>query len=67
MKKIFFVLMLGVLLYASAFSQKSWNQKKDITGVTRNSCIAFSINGKGYLGLGQNASSTKLYDFYEYD
>jgi N-acetylneuraminic acid mutarotase len=67
MKKIFFLLVLGVLLSTSAFSQKSWNQKTNFSGTARNSSIAFSINGKGYLGLGQNASGTKLFDFFEYD
>ncbi len=67
MKKIFFLLVLGVLLSTSAFSQKSWNQKNNFSGTARNSSIAFSINGKGYLGLGQNASGTKLFDFFEYD
>lgn len=46
---------------------KAWKQLANFAGGDRNSCIAFSINGKGYLGLGQNPSSTKLYDFYEYD
>ncbi len=67
MKKICLSLIISILFTSFSHAQKSWNQKKDITGVTRNSCIAFSIGGKGYLGLGQNSSSTKIYDFYEYD
>ncbi len=67
MKNLISLLSFSLIINISAFSQKVWNQKTDITGVTRNSCIAFSINGKGYLGLGQNSSSTKIYDFYEYD
>ena len=67
MKKICLSLIIGIIFNYLSFAQKSWSQKADITGVTRNSCIAFSIGGKGYLGLGQNSSSTKIYDFYEYD
>jgi N-acetylneuraminic acid mutarotase len=56
-----------LLINAFAFAQKSWNQRADFTGTARSAAISFSLNGKGYIGIGQNSSGTKLYDFYEYN
>lgn len=67
MKKILLLFIACVTLNEISLAQKSWNQKADFPGVARNSAIAFAVNGKGYLGLGQNANGTKQYDFYEYD
>ena len=67
MKKLISTIAISVFIYTSVFSQKSWDQKANFTGTARNSGIAFSLNGKGYLGLGQNSSNSKLYDFYEYN
>lgn len=49
------------------FAQKLWDQKTNHPGSQRNNATGFSINGKGYIGLGQNPSGTKFTDFYEYD
>jgi N-acetylneuraminic acid mutarotase len=44
----------------------SWTQKTDFPGDPRYECIAFSLKGFGYIGLG--AFANILYnDFYEYD
>ncbi len=37
MKKICLALIISILFTSFSHAQKSWNQKKDITGVTRNS------------------------------
>jgi hypothetical protein len=43
----------------------SWTFVINMPGL-RNSSVAFSLNGKGYVGYGLNMYST-LYDFYEFD
>ena len=54
------------LVFASSISgPEAWSQKADFSGSARNSAVAFSINGKGYIGAGFDGSSTK--DFWEYD
>lgn len=43
-----------------------WTAKSAFPGEARNNAVAFSINGKGYVGLGTNG--TRMFnDFYEYD
>jgi gliding motility-associated-like protein len=59
--------LLTILLYNSTlWGQNTWNQRASF-GSLRTMGIGFSINGKGYMGLGQNASGTKIYDFWEYN
>ncbi len=67
MRKYPLAFLLFVTLSSTLFAQKLWNQKADFPGTARNNGIGFSINGKGYIGLGQSAGGTRLYDFYEYD
>lgn len=67
MKKTIKILISFVLFANLGYSQKSWTRKSDFTGVARNSSMAFVLNGKAYFGLGQDASNTKLWDFYEYN
>lgn len=43
-----------------------WVSKKSFPGGGRNSAVAFSIGGKGYIGLGESVS-TFFKDFWEYD
>ncbi|MFN8249892.1 MAG: kelch repeat-containing protein [Ferruginibacter sp.] len=45
----------------------TWTRKTDLTGAARENAVAFTINTKGYLGTGKNASSGTLSDFWEYD
>lgn len=67
MKKIILIISLTFLQINLCFSQKIWERKADLIGEARNSAMSFSINGKGYVGLGQNLNGQKLWDFYEYD
>lgn len=47
----------------------SWTIKASMPGVPRYGGASFSINGKGYYGIGNGGSATGPYykDFYEYD
>lgn len=48
-------------------SNKSWNKlTSEFPGKARSNAVAFSINGKGYVGLGFDGTDY-LSDFYEYD
>src|SRR5687767_1523479 len=67
MKKAIFTILIAILLSPFVDAQNPWNQKANYTGNARCVAIGIAINSKGYIGLGQNASGTKLYDFYEYD
>lgn len=45
-----------------------WSRKTDFPGVAREGASGFSINGKGYLGLGSiYVLDKKFVDFYRYD
>lgn len=47
-------------------SKSTWTQIADFPGEGRTDAVAFSLNGKGYFGLG-SVGNTKFKDFYEYD
>ena len=65
-KSHFYLLLSLILLKGSLlFGQDTWLPKTSLTGESRQGAIAFSINGKGYLGLGYNGSYKK--DLWEYD
>ncbi len=59
-----FIILLAIFNY-SAFSQ-NWAQKTSLPTAGRYSGIAFTVNGKGYAGLGVNASQQKYHDIWEY-
>ena len=63
------ILIFLFIIHLNQFvgAQNPWSQKANLTGGVRAVGIGFDINGKGYMGLGQNASGTKLYDFWEYN
>lgn len=44
----------------------TWTPKTNFPGAARQAFTYFSINNKGYAGIGRN-SSTAFYDFYVYD
>ena len=48
-------------------STDTWNQKSDFPGSPRESAVGFTLNGMGYVGLGQSDYSTVFSDFYSYD
>ena len=50
------------------FSQGTWPQKNNFSRIERCVGIGFSINGKGYIGLGKGASLLDPHkDFWQYD
>ena len=53
------------------FSQSSWTRKADFPASSRNNAVSFSIDKKGYYGLGQKQTDIfkyKIYtDFWEYN
>lgn len=57
---------LSIFLFTAIKAQNTWNQMADFAGMARIGAVGFSINHKGYLGLGSdNADFMK--DFWEYD
>ena len=64
------ILILGVLFLTTfGFSQTQnfWTKKADFSGLKRERSVAFSINGKGYVGTGVDTTSAVKKDFWEYD
>lgn len=45
----------------------TWTKKANFPGVCRFLTSGFSINGKGYVGLGRNNNNLQETDFWEYD
>lgn len=54
-------------LYKFDATTNTWTAKAPFIGNNRNGGIAFSINGKGYAGLGQLDFSSTYKDVYEYN
>ena len=44
-----------------------WTTKAQVAGTARCRAFGFALNGKGYLGAGEDQTVAKLRDFYEYD
>ncbi|HQW00510.1 MAG TPA: kelch repeat-containing protein, partial [Bacteroidia bacterium] len=66
MKKL---VVLFLLIYAGQKSsaQLSWLQLPDFPGGNRFAVASFSLNGKGYIGLGVDSLVQGYSDLYEYD
>lgn len=68
MTKILYI--LGFFLFSTlGFSQTQnyWTKKKDFSGLKRERAVAFSINGKGYIGTGVDTADVVHKDLWEYD
>lgn len=62
--------LLLVLLYLIPYSisaQKVWKKETEFAGLARFGAISFSIDGKGYIGLGRSDFDNLVHDFWEYD
>ena len=46
---------------------EKWEQLSDFPGTPRNGAVSFSINGKGYIGLGYSSQVGLLKDWWVYD
>jgi N-acetylneuraminic acid mutarotase len=68
MKKLLFLLSL-FFLSTTVFSQTEnyWIRKTDFSGLKRERAVAFTINGKGYVGTGVDTAETVKKDFWAYD
>ncbi|MEO5675821.1 MAG: T9SS type A sorting domain-containing protein [Chitinophagales bacterium] len=64
MKKLFCVCFIVVPFISH--EQGTWIQKQEFEGTARGGAVAFSINGKGYLGTGGDLYGLKK-DFWLYD
>ena len=55
--------------YEYDITAKKWTKKGNLPGspTNRGFAAAFSIYGKGYVGLGENSASTLFQDLWEYD
>ncbi|HEY8894572.1 MAG TPA: kelch repeat-containing protein [Niastella sp.] len=53
-------------MYAFDVDNDNWTKTTSLPSQPRNGCVAFSINGKGYIGTGYNDKLT-MQDFWEYD
>ncbi|MBK8243922.1 MAG: T9SS type A sorting domain-containing protein [Saprospiraceae bacterium] len=60
-------LFLLMLINFNSNAQLSWLQMPDFPGGKRWGVASFSINNKGYMGLGTDANSVYYSDWYEYD
>lgn len=61
-------IFIFILLSANCFAQGTWTQKNNMGGVPRWGAVGFSIDGKGYIGLGKGTSWLDLYnDLWEYN
>lgn len=62
-------LCLLVLACVFAQAQGAWTQKANFGGTARRGAVGFSVNGKGYMGLGIDAAGPLSFqnDMWEYD
>ena len=66
MKKSF-ILFTSLLFSLFANAQLSWLQMAAYPGGKRCGTVSFSINNKGYMGLGTDSAGNFTTDFYQYD
>jgi len=68
MKSYIFILCV-LFLMTTGFSQTQnyWTKKTDFAGLKRERAVAFSINGKGYVGTGVDTTDVVKKDFWQYD
>ncbi len=59
-------LFIIFLFSAQLLYSQTWSQKTDLPGYSRYGAIGFSVNGKGYIGLGDNGFFL-LNDLWEYN
>ncbi len=66
MKGFHLLILLFLIIPVFSFSQ-IWMQKSSIFNYGRYSAIGCAVNGKGYIGMGQNEVGTYMDDFWEYE
>jgi N-acetylneuraminic acid mutarotase len=66
MKRIFNLFVL-LIVSSNVSAQLSWLKLPDFPGGNRFAVSSFSINGKGYIGLGVDSTTQGYSDLYEFD
>lgn len=63
-------LLLAVCLFTSCDSEEvllgNWTQQSDFAGTARTGAVAFTINGRAYVGTGSDGAN-RLNDFWQYN
>jgi N-acetylneuraminic acid mutarotase len=68
MKKHFSLILLFLFSICFCFAQGTWTQKADFGGGVRLNAAGTGLNGKGYIGLGNDTVSNQVWrDWWEYD
>ncbi len=62
-----FILLTCPGLTILAQGPDSWVRRTDIPGIARTTAVSFSIQGKAYIGTGQDSSGNFLTEFWRYD
>ncbi len=65
MKKI--VTIIVCLIFASSLYSQNWIQMASVPGLGRQGAFSFVINGKVYVGGGEDSLGSLMNDFYEYN
>ncbi len=65
--RIAFILSFFIVTNSMAQVPNSWVKKSDFTGLKRERAVAFTANGKGYVGTGVDTAETVRKDFWSYD
>lgn len=65
--KITFILSFFIATTSFAQVPNSWVKKSDFTGLKRERAVAFTANGKGYVGTGVDTAEIVRKDFWRYD
>ena len=64
------IYLLGLFLFSTlgySQTQNFWEKKSEFSGLKRERAVAFSINGKGYVGTGVDTADIVHKDLWEYD
>lgn len=67
MKKHLLITLIFFITANLIFAQGKWTKKANFPGGATATCIAFSINGKGYVGMGDDGGASFSKKIYEYD
>ncbi|GAB4143064.1 MAG: hypothetical protein Fur0041_18190 [Bacteroidia bacterium] len=67
MKQLITVMLLLLSAITFAQTENYWVKKSDFAGLKRERAVAFSVNGKGYVGTGVDTAERCHKDLWEYD
>lgn len=67
MKRLLFLIVSSLSVALSAQTENFWTKKSDFAGMKRERMVGFSINDKGYAGMGCDTNETVKNDWWMYD